>query len=126
MKLNSNSSASSSSQQDLNFNLKKLVENYINNDENKHEFEFFLTIIKQKQSNSDFVSKLLAELRRIVDRFEPNHFDNNLINLLFFEIKWSTYSKNKPVLNLLTEFLVDLNSAKTMLIMKPCSLLLKI
>lgn len=112
-------------QQDLDFNLKTLIENYLSN-QNKHEYDYFLSIIKQKQSNIDFIYKLLTELKHLVDRLEPLKFEDNLVNLIFFDIKWHVhYSKSKIILKLLYDFLADLNSAYTSYIYKCLSMLIK-
>ncbi|RMZ95177.1 RNA polymerase I-specific transcription initiation factor RRN3 [Brachionus plicatilis] len=109
---------------DSQFNLKKLIENYIN-DVNKHEFEFFVSSVKQKQSSADFLTKLLKELRHLVDRLDPNKFDNSFINVLFYEIKWTEHSTNKAILDALCEFLIDLNSAYTSYVHKCLGMMIK-
>lgn len=109
---------------DSNFNLKKLIKNY-SNDVNKHEFDFFISVVKQKQSNAEFLIKLLKELRHLVDWLDPNKFDNSFINILFYEIKWTEHSANKPLLDSLCDFLVDLNSAYTNYVHKCLSMMIK-
>jgi RNA polymerase I-specific transcription initiation factor RRN3 len=58
---------------------------------------------------------------------EPRHFESNLINVLFFDIKWPVhYSNNEAMLTLLADFLIDLNSAYTQYIQKCLSMLIKL
>lgn len=109
---------------DSQFNLKKLIDNY-SNDVNKHEFDFFISIIKQKQSNPDFLTKLLKELRHLVDRLDPNKFEDSFINIFFYEIKWTEHSANKIILDSLCEFLIDLNSAYTSYVYKCLGMMIK-
>ena len=108
------------------FNLKAMLENYLNNNENKFEFEYFLSVIKQKQSEPEFMLELLAQLRKCVDMLDPKVFETSIINLIFFDIKWQMfYSNNQPILAHLADFLIDLNSAYTSYNYKCLSMLIK-
>jgi RNA polymerase I-specific transcription initiation factor RRN3 len=108
------------------FNLKAMLENFLNNNENKFEFEYFLSVIKQKQSEPEFMLELLAQLRKCVDMLDPKVFETSIINLIFFDIKWQMfYSNNQPILAHLADFLIDLNSAYTSYNYKCLSMLIK-
>lgn len=112
--------------EDLNFNLKSILNNY-SNAENKYEIDSFLNLIKQKQSNSVYIVKFLQQLKQCVSMLDPRLFEHNLINSIFNEIKWHVhYSRNQEVLTLFSEFLVDLNSAYTSYIYKCFSMLVKL
>ena len=111
-----------------NINLKLLLENYIHkHDTTKYEFEYFLSLLKQKQSSHSFMVSVLVQLKPVIPLLEPKHFETNLINVLFVDIKWSLFhSNNQVVLNLLKEFLIDLNSAYTNYIQKCLQMLVKL
>lgn len=109
------------------FDLKTLLNNYIENESKyKYEFEYFLSVIKAKQVEFEFIDKLLDQLRQSVNILEPRLFEAKLISLIFFDIKWHTYySNNKIILNKLSDFLIDLNSAYTGYINKCLTFLIK-
>ncbi len=115
-------------QQELNVNVKLVLENYLlQTDATKYEFDYFVSLLKQRQGDSVFIESILSQLKPIIPLLEPRHFENNLINVLFFEIKWPQhYSSNQAVLALLADFLMDLNSAYTNYIQKCLSMLIKI
>ena len=97
------------------FDLKQLLNNYIEDESKyKYDLEVFLSAIKARQSDLDFITKFLDQLKKNVVLLEPRLFEAKLINLIFFDIKWHFhYSSNKMILNKLSEFLIDLNSAYT-------------
>ena len=108
------------------FNLKSVLNKYLNH-EDQYEFSYFLSSIKQNQSIHDFIKTLLHELKNNVDILEPSAFESNLINVIFYEIKWSEHYSNDPlILTSLTEFLIDLNSAYTSYNYKCLMMLVKI
>lgn len=109
---------------DLNFNLKSLLESHTH--ENKYELDIFLNLIKQNQSKREYVVKFLEQLKQCVDLLDPLKFESNLIQLLFVEVKWHThYAQDERVLELLREFLIDLNSAYTNYVYKCLTMLVR-
>ena len=64
------------------FDLKTLLNNYIENESKyKYEFEYFLSVIKAKQVEFEFIDKLLDQLRQSVNILEPRLFEAKLISL---------------------------------------------
>jgi hypothetical protein len=123
---------------DLEINVSQIIENYIrinsfNSDNNiqlfnkqkddlsnkmktksehKFEYDYFLTVLKQKQSDSEFILNILNQLIKLVDRLEPSLFESNLIKTLINDIKWHIwYHSNNEILALFAHFLIDLNTA---------------
>lgn len=117
-------------EEETNPNLKLLIENLISdpsNEDNKFQFDYFINLCKQKQSDGSFLINLVKQLKKCVPMLDPKLFETTLINLIFFDIKWHLYhSTNKKLLNHLAEFLIDLNSAYTSLIYKCMTMLIKI
>ena len=110
---------------DLNLNLKSILQKYLKK-ENIYEFDYFLVIIKQRQSDKDFMQQLLEQLKINVNILDPNVFESTLVNVLCFDIKWHEhYSNNKIILASLSDFLTDLNSAYTSYNYKCLSMLVK-
>jgi RNA polymerase I-specific transcription initiation factor RRN3 len=115
-------------QQDVNIDVKLLLENYLHQtDATKYEFDYFISILKNKQSEPVFIESILKQLKPLIPLLDPRQFESNLISVLFFEIKWPQhYSNNESILALLADFLVDLNSAYTNYIQKCLSMLIKL
>ncbi len=122
------------SQDENNPDLKSILETYLNtscsveeNNNSKFEFDYFLSLCKQRQADSTFLVRLLQDLKKCVHLLDPTLFENTLINMIFFDIKWHMFhSNNKELLDRLAEFLIDLNSAYTSLIYKQMAMLIKL
>ena len=104
------------------FNLKLILEKYIG-DENKFDFDYFISVLKQRQNDEDFLKIFLTQLRQSVHMLDPKLFENSLINFICFEVKW--YNLNPELFKYLSEFLIDLNSAYTSYIYKTLTMLIK-
>ena len=107
------------------FNLKKILNQYKNN-ENHLELDYIISIIKQKQTDIEFIKPLLEQLKTNVDVLDPETFENSLIQQIVYDIKWyEIYSNDQDILYSLSDFLIDLNSAYTGYNYKCLSMLLK-
>jgi RNA polymerase I-specific transcription initiation factor RRN3 len=103
-------------------NLKQILTNYLNKQTNsKYEYDYFQAQLKQKQNNTEFLRITLNNLKECIHFLEPTIFEN-LINSLFFDIKWYLHV---DILNILNEFLTDLISAYTQYIYKCLQFLVK-
>jgi RNA polymerase I-specific transcription initiation factor RRN3 len=112
--------------EDEEFNLKLLLESRING-ENKLEYDFFLANLKQKQSDRQLILSVLDQIKHLTYLLDPNYFESCLINVFFSEIKWHVhYSNDEIVLNKLSEFLIDLNSAYGNYMHKCLTMLIKL
>ena len=109
------------------FTLKPLLDNFLTGtDTSRYELDYFLSILKQKQSDAVFIESILVQLRPVIPLLEPKHFEQNLISALFVDIKWHVhFSNNERVLKLLADFLIDLNSAYTHYIQRCLTMLIK-
>ena len=88
-------------EEETNPNLKLLIENLISdpsNEDNKFQFDYFINLCKQKQSDGSFLINLVKQLKKCVPMLDPKLFETTLINLIFFDIKWHLYhSTNKKL-----------------------------
>ena len=124
----------SKSQDENNPDFKSIIETYANtsctveeNNNSKFELDYLLSLCKQKQADSTFLLRLLEDFKKCVHLLDPTLFENSLINMIFFDIKWHMFhSNNTELLDRLAEFLIDLNSAYTSLIYKQMTMLIKL
>jgi hypothetical protein len=108
-----------------NIDLKKIFQEY-QTGINRFPYDYFLSFLKQKQTNAAFLIEILQKMRPLVHTLEPKAFESTLINSLFFEIKWNLlHSRNSQLLAAFTDFLIDLNSAYTSYIYKCLTMLIK-
>lgn len=114
-----------------NLNLKLLLDTYTSqhheDDSVRFEFDYFLNLTKQKQADADYLLNLVKQLKTCVHILDPKLFETNLINMMFFDLKWYLYhSNNQELVNDLCDLLIDLNSAYTSLIYKCTTMLIKL
>ena len=106
-------------------NLKSILNQFINYG-NRLELDYILSVIKQKQAEKDFIKMFLDELKTNVDILDQKIFENTLIQLIFFDIRWhENYSDDQIILTSLSDFLIDLNIAYTGYNYKCLGMLLK-
>lgn len=111
---------------DLNFNLASILNDFKSSPEKKFELDSILNLIKKNQTNPKIVAKFLQQLKQSVSLLSPDNFENNVVNMALIEIKWPTYFSHDPkILELLFEFFVDLNNAYTNYIYKSVSTIVK-
>ena len=110
-------------EQGCELNLKQILNNYLNQTSNsKYEYDCFLAQLKQKQTDSVFIHKVLSDLKECIHFLEPNLFENLVLSLIF-DVKWYLHV---DLLNVYSEFLTDLISAYTQYIYKCLTFLIKL
>lgn len=108
-----------------NIDLRKMFQDLAAEPKDCFQYDYFLMFTKQKQTSSAYLMDMLHKLRPLVHLLEPKLFEAGLVNMLFFDIKWSLHCRDEALLDSLAEFLTDLNSAYASYIYKCLSMLLK-
>lgn len=108
-----------------NIDLRKIFEDLAVEPKDCFQYDYFLMFTKQKQASSAYLADILQKLRPLVHMLDPKLFEAGLVNMLFFDIKWSLHCRNEALLDSLAQFLTDLNSAYASYIYKCLNMLLK-